>query len=86
MFECLERTKGYLRENDRSVEAFGMHINVNDKTKPEEVPDLFLRWRDAGGTHASVVTMGKGMTTAQQHIDYAARMADALGKAGLMAR
>lgn len=85
VFECLERTKGYLLENGRSVDAFGKHLNIHDKTKPEDVPDLFLRWRDAGGTHASVVTMGKGMTTVQQHIDYAARMAEALGKAGLMA-
>jgi hypothetical protein len=27
------------------------------------------RWADAGGTHASVVTMGAGFTKVDQHID-----------------
>jgi hypothetical protein len=37
------------------------------------------RWRQAGGTHASVVTMGLGLNRTDDHIDYLASVADALG-------
>ncbi|MFA7586993.1 MAG: LLM class F420-dependent oxidoreductase [Novosphingobium sp.] len=86
VFECLERTKGYLRENGRSVEDFDKSINIHNNTPVEAVPDVVKRWRDAGGTHASVVTMKKGFKTAREHIDYASRVADTLDKAGLMVR
>jgi probable F420-dependent oxidoreductase len=36
-------------------------------------------WRDAGGTHVSVTTMGHGLDSAEGHIDYLASVADALG-------
>jgi len=84
IFECLERTCGYLRENGRDPDAFGKHLTLNYTTKDETIPDLFARWRDAGGTHASVVTMSKGLKTAQEHIDYAASVAERLAKVGLM--
>lgn len=35
-------------------------------------------WRDAGGTHVSVVTMGLGLKTTDAHIEYIASLADAL--------
>jgi probable F420-dependent oxidoreductase len=35
-------------------------------------------WRQAGGTHVSVVTMGLGLDSADAHIDYLATVADAL--------
>ena len=50
---------------------------------PDQVVERALRWRDAGGTHASVVTMGLGFGMIDEHIDYMKRVADALGKAGL---
>jgi hypothetical protein len=36
-------------------------------------------WREAGGTHLSVVTMGLGLDSVDGHIDYIASVADALG-------
>jgi probable F420-dependent oxidoreductase len=36
-------------------------------------------WRDAGGTHTSLVTMGLGFDSADAHIEYLASVADALG-------
>ena len=36
-------------------------------------------WREAGGTHVSVVTMGLGLGSVDGHIDYLASVADALG-------
>lgn len=35
-------------------------------------------WREAGGTHVSVITMGQGLDTADGHIDYLASVAAAL--------
>ena len=50
----------------------------------EDTVETALRWRDAGGTHASVWTMDRGFTTADEHMDFAKRAADALRKAGLL--
>ena len=36
-------------------------------------------WREAGGTHVSVVTMGLGLDSVDGHIDYLASVAEALG-------
>ena len=35
-------------------------------------------WREAGGTHLSVVTMGLGLDDVDGHIDYLASVAKAL--------
>jgi hypothetical protein len=35
-------------------------------------------WRDAGGTHVSVVTMDLGLDSADAHIEYLASVAEAL--------
>ena len=35
-------------------------------------------WREAGGTHVSVVTLGLGLDSADAHLDYLASVADAL--------
>ena len=35
-------------------------------------------WRDAGGTHISLATMGLGLDSADAHIDYLASVANAL--------
>jgi alkanesulfonate monooxygenase SsuD/methylene tetrahydromethanopterin reductase-like flavin-dependent oxidoreductase (luciferase family) len=35
-------------------------------------------WREAGGTHVSVVTMGLGLDSADGHLDYLATVAAAL--------
>jgi hypothetical protein len=35
-------------------------------------------WREAGGSHVSVVTMGLGLDSVEGHIDYLTSVADAL--------
>ncbi len=44
----------------------------------DDLPTTIDTWRKAGGTHASIVTMGRGFTTTQQHIDYLTAAATAL--------
>jgi hypothetical protein len=36
-------------------------------------------WREAGGTHVSVVTMGRGLDSIDGHADYLGSVADTLG-------
>jgi hypothetical protein len=50
------------------------------------VVDQARRWRDAGGTHVSVHTMGLGFATIDDHIGYIEQAAAALDKAGLFPR
>jgi probable F420-dependent oxidoreductase len=62
----------------RSIEDFGAdfvalpHGGVDDLTAEIDA------WREAGGTHVSVVTMGLGLDSVDGHIDYFASVADAL--------
>lgn len=63
-----------LIESGRSIDGFGGHCLIMngqfEALGAVEAADSIRRWEDAGGTHASVVTMGKGFAAAGQHIDY----------------
>ena len=77
------RLRQLLQEAGRSESGFGFHCNMLKAKTPQAVVETALRWRDDGGTHASVSTMGQGFTTIDQHLDYMKRVADALRTAGL---
>jgi probable F420-dependent oxidoreductase len=68
-----------VRNVGRSAEEFGAECVLRprdgdiDKLKAD-----VDTWRDAGGTHASVITMGLGLDSIDAHIDYFASVADAL--------
>jgi probable F420-dependent oxidoreductase len=82
-FEQAARLRQYVREAGRSESEFGLHCNMLKAKTPRDVVDTALRWRDSGGSHASVVTMGQGFSSADQHLDYMKKVADALRSAGL---
>jgi alkanesulfonate monooxygenase SsuD/methylene tetrahydromethanopterin reductase-like flavin-dependent oxidoreductase (luciferase family) len=82
-FEQAPKLRQYLKESARSSETFGLHCNMIRAKSPEDVVETVSRWRDIGGTHASVVTMGHRFTGIDQHIDHMKRVADALRAAGL---
>lgn len=82
-FDLVAKLRGFLAEEGRSTDGFGLQCNMLSDKSPEAVVERASRWRDAGGTHAAVVTMGVGLQTAGQHVDYARRVADALQTAGL---
>lgn len=63
------RTQDYLKAEGRSVEGFGAEYLLPDGADVPMSLDLIRRWRDAGGTHAAVRTMGLGLTETQQHVD-----------------
>ena len=79
----LERIRHHLKLLGRSEEGFGKEYLLQSATVAgltvQEGIDSARRWQDAGGTHASVVTMGRGYKTYQQHIDHYAEFRQRLG-------
>ena len=81
--ELASRMRQFLKEAGRSEAGFGLHCNMLRAKSPQAVVEAASRWRDVGGTHASVVTMGQNFTTIDQHIDYMKTVANAVRGAGL---
>ena len=63
----------------RSVDDFGGDYVALPRGGIDELTAEVDAWREAGGTHVSVVTMGLGLDSVDAHIDYLASVADALG-------
>ena len=76
--QAWSRVEHYLREAGRAAEAFGRELIVGGTKSPTEIAEVIANWRNAGGTHASVVTMGRGLETTQAHIDFLAEVRDQL--------
>lgn len=66
--------KERLAQNGRSFDGFIGHSLIMNPERtgidPQGAADDIRRWQDAGGTDASIVTMGRGYTTVEQHLDY----------------
>jgi probable F420-dependent oxidoreductase len=63
----------------RSVDAFGGdYVALSGGDMGELIREVEA-WRQAGGTHISVVTMGLGLDSVDAHIDYIASLAERLG-------
>jgi probable F420-dependent oxidoreductase len=79
-FQQVERLRQLLKEVGRAEDGYGLQCNMLRAKTPKDVVDTALRWRDIGGTHAAIVTMGQGFTTIEQHIDYMKRAIEAVRK------
>jgi len=62
----------------RSAEDFGADWVVLNRGDVGELKADIDSWREAGGTHVSVDTMGRGLDSVDRHIDYLASVASAL--------
>jgi probable F420-dependent oxidoreductase len=62
----------------KSVEDFGADWVVLSRGGLDDLTAEIDAWRRAGGTHVSIDTMGRGLTSADAHMDYLASVADAL--------
>lgn len=60
----------FLEEEGRAASSFAAEYLTPDGSTVEQVVDLIRRWRDAGGSHAAVRSMGNGFTDVRQHIDF----------------
>jgi len=82
-FAQLGTLKGLLRVEGRALDDFGLQNNMLKPKSASEVVETAQRWRDAGGTHVGINTMGMGLSGADAHIDYLETCLDALKQAGL---
>jgi hypothetical protein len=73
------RLRDRVRGLGRSLDEFGGDYVVLPRGGLGNLTAEIDAWREAGGTHASVVTMGLGLDSVDGHIDYIASVADALG-------
>jgi probable F420-dependent oxidoreductase len=60
----------YLGEEKRPASDFGAEYLTPDSSSIEQIVDLVSRWRDAGGSHIGVRSMGRGFTNVRQHTDF----------------
>jgi len=71
--EGWERIRHHLQQAGRDPASFGRDITT-PPLDAARVRDMVMRWRDAGGTHATIGTIGRGLTTVDAHIDFIAHM------------
>ena len=80
VFGAWDRLRERVVQQARPVESFGGEYVVMSRKGPEAVAAKIESWRDAGGTHAAVLTMGLGLGSTDAHVDYLAAVADVLGR------
>ncbi len=61
--------EGRLQELGRDANSFGFESIQQYTRGDNQWPGDITGWREAGGSHISVVTMGAGLTTVDGHID-----------------
>jgi probable F420-dependent oxidoreductase len=61
-----------------TAEGFGHELAVRADS-PDDVAAAIEAWTEAGGTHASVVTMGLGLDSTEAHLDFIASVKQRLG-------
>jgi probable F420-dependent oxidoreductase len=74
--DAWNRLRDRVRDLDRPVEQFGAHWVIPADQSPDTLTKTIGAWREAGGTHASITTMGLGLDTADAHIDYLRSLAE----------
>jgi Luciferase-like monooxygenase len=80
VFGAWDRIRERVVQQGRPVEGFGGEYVGMSRKGPQEVAAKFAAWREAGGTHAAVLTMGLGLGSTDGHIEYLADIADVLGR------
>jgi probable F420-dependent oxidoreductase len=76
--DAWKRLRDRVGDRGRSVEDFGGEYVTALRGGLREPRAEIDAWRDAGGSHVSVVTMGLGLDSVDAHIDYLATVAGAL--------
>lgn len=74
----MARLRELLAEEGRDAASFGQHLILQSPKgvglDVDQSLDVLRRWRDMGGTQASIDTMRKGFRTAQEHVDFLAQI------------
>jgi probable F420-dependent oxidoreductase len=77
--DAWNRLREKVADLGRPVEQLGGDYVVLSRTGVSDLVAKLEGWREAGGTHASVVTMGLGLDSTDAQVDYLAEVAGALG-------
>ena len=64
----------------RSADDFGGEYVALSGSNIDELTAEIHGWREAGGTHVSVATMGLGLDSVDAHIEFISSVADALSR------
>jgi hypothetical protein len=72
------RLRDRVHDLGRSVEDFGADYVVLPQGGIDDLTAEVDAWREARGTHVSLVTMDLGLASADAHIEYLASVAEAL--------
>ncbi len=84
--KALEETREFMRRGGRNAPGFGAELMLMD-CGPED-PDRWVSevraWKEAGGTHLSLVTMGLGLADPRAHIDTFTRFKSVIDDSGVL--
>ena len=73
---ALDRVEAIAREQGRDLDGFGLDcLMVRSSGTLDDTLAAAERWRDRGGTHFSVVSMGAGRDSIEAHVDFFGEMA-----------
>lgn len=70
----MERVEHFAGEVGRDLTGFGKELLLNKPGTAAEAATDAARWREAGGTHCGIVTMGRGLDSIEGHLDYMAEV------------
>lgn len=71
-YEGWQRVQHHLSEAGRPLDGFGRDYMTNACRSVEECVKAVEGWREDGGSHASICTMGMGLDSIAAHIDFIA--------------
>ena len=83
-FEMLPRLRQLLGEAGRDPASFPVQCNMLTAKSAVAAAERAARWRDQGGSHAAVSTMGRGHVCIEAHLDYIGEVAAVLGREGML--
>ncbi len=78
--EQWERVQAHLADAGRSDEGYGRDLITITSRSVDECVKNVEAWREMGGTHASVCTMGMGLDSTAAHVDFMGEVAAKLGR------
>lgn len=80
VYTAWDRIKHHLAESGRAEEGFGRDLITNTAQSVDACVKAVEQWRESGGTHASVCTMGMGFDSTSAHIDFITEVRERLGR------
>ena len=73
--EALAALRHEAADQDRSLDGFGLEYLALRAPTIDETASNAERWREAGGTHFGVVSMGAGRDSTEAHLDFFSEVA-----------